>query len=150
MEPTRQYDKVSLRRELIRDEGMRFQVYRDSLGYRTIGVGHLLRRNEKYERITQEIAMELLDRDIEDAEHKLTVMYPDWRTVDEVRQRALLNLTFNLGYKLNHFKALAAMKAGDWASAATLLGKTLWYRQVKSRGPRILHMIRTGLSWLGT
>ncbi len=40
------YDMDALKRELRRDEGERLMPYRDSLGYWTVGVGHLLTGNE--------------------------------------------------------------------------------------------------------
>lgn len=150
MESTGQYDKESLRQELIRDEGLRLQVYRDSLGYRTIGVGHLLKPGEQYEQISEELAMQLLEQDIADAERKLSLIYDHWRCLNDVRQRALLNLTFNLGYKLERFRRFFnALKVADWDAAAKSLKESLWYRQVKLRGPRIVHMVLTGMSWTG-
>ena len=144
------YDAEKLRAELIRDEGLRLTAYRDTLGNPTIGVGHLILRNESFRTITHEQAMALLDSDIAIAERRLSNIFPSWRSLDEVRQLAMLNLTFNLGYKLADFKRfLHAAKSEDWEKAADHLTQSRWYRQVKRRGPRIVHAIRTGTEWEG-
>jgi lysozyme len=144
------YDAEKLRAELIRDEGLRLMAYRDTLGNPTIGVGHLVQRGEAYTSISREYALELLDDDIQIAERRLSNIYPGWRELDAVRQRSLINLAFNLGYKLADFKRfLHAAKSGDWEKAADHLTQSRWYRQVKLRGPRVVHAIRTGTEWTG-
>lgn len=144
------YDLQKLRQELIRDEGLRLEAYRDTLGYLTIGVGHLIPSGQSVMSITQGQAMEWLDRDIGTAEWQLTQIYPQWRTLDAVRQRALLNLTFNLGMKLAQFRNfLAALDRKDWVKAGQQLEQSRWYRQVKLRGPRIVYTIKTGEPWPG-
>lgn len=144
------YDAEKLRAELIRDEGLRLMAYRDTLGNPTIGVGHLIGRGESSTAISQSFAMELLDADIQTAQRRLNNIYPAWRELDDVRQRAMLNLTFNLGYRLADFtRFLHAAKSGDWEKAADHLTQSRWYKQVKLRGPRIVHAIRTGTEWEG-
>lgn len=144
------YDAEKLRAELIRDEGLRLMAYRDTLGNPTIGVGHFIRHFERFTALSYDEAIELLDQDIQIAERRLDNIFPAWRELDDVRQRTLLNLTFNLGYKLANFKRfLHAAKSGDWEKAADQLMQSRWYRQVKLRGPRIVHAIRTGTEWEG-
>ena len=144
------YDRTALQNELIRDEGIRLSAYRDSLGNLTIGVGHLIVKGESFTKISNTEALDILENDISIAERRLTNIFPSWRSLDEVRQRAMLNLTFNLGYKLADFKRfLHAAKSGDWEKAADQLMQSRWYKQVKLRGPRIVHAIRTGTEWSG-
>jgi len=143
------YDRIALQNELIRDEGLRLTPYRDSLGYLTIGVGHLAQPGD-YTKISKTDALSILETDIRIAELRLTNIFPTWRSLDEVRQRSFLNLTFNLGYKLADFKRfLHAAKSGDWEKAADHLTQSRWFKQVKLRGPRIVHAIRTGTEWEG-
>jgi len=144
------YDRTALQNELIRDEGIRLSAYRDSLGNMTIGVGHLIVKGESFTKISNTEALDILENDISIAERRLTNIFPSWRSLDEVRKRAMLNLTFNLGYKLADFKRfLHAAKAEDWEKAADQLMQSRWYKQVKLRGPRIVHAIRTGTEWSG-
>ncbi len=155
------YDEAALKRELIRDEGQRMKPYRDSLGNWTVGVGHLLVGNElqrfvdpvtgKPRRtLTDAECGDMLTGDIVDAEHNLNRILPGWRGLDDVRQRALLNLSFNLGPRLGKFVGfLRCVEDGLWDAAAEHLKNSRWWGQVKSRGPRIAHMIATGTAWEG-
>lgn len=155
------YDEDALRHELIRDEGKRLKPYRDSLGNWTIGVGHLLTDNELMEfvdvptgrvrrHMTPDECAGTLSADIADAEANLSRILPGWRSLDDVRQRAMLNLSFNLGGKLRQFVGLLRhVEDEHWEHAEKHLRSSLWWNQVKLRGPRIAHMIRTGTPWEG-
>lgn len=140
------YDRDKLHSDLMRDEGLMLTPYRDSLGYMTVGVGHLIKKGESFTKITRDQAMEILDRDIEIAERNLTTIYPKWVELDEVRQRCMLNLSFNLGGKLAQFKKfLHSLSLGNYDRAADQLVQSKWYKQVKSRAPRIVYAIRNGV-----
>ena len=144
------YSIEELRKELIRDEGIVLVPYRDTLGYLTIGVGHLLQSNDRLMKLTHAEAIDILDQDIQMAEHRLDKIYPKWRELDEVRQRTTLNLCFNLGMKLAQFKKfLHSLSLGNFDKAADQLMQSKWYGQVKLRGPRIIHAMRTGEPWSG-
>jgi len=144
------YNFELLVKELIRDEGMVLKPYRDSLGFLTIGVGHLIKKGESFGEITKDQAISILENDIKDAERKLDSILPGWRKLDDVRQRSMINLSVNLGYKLGDFRRfLHAAKSGDWDKAADALIQSRWFKQVKLRGPRIVHAIRTGTEWDG-
>lgn len=152
------YDRIQLIQELIRDEGKRLTPYRDTNGFWTVGVGHLLIGNELARfvdpvtgivrrKMTEATCGAVLNADIEAAERNLTRIVPDWRELDTVRQRALLNLSFNLGSKLAQFQGfLSHVARREWLDAGEHLANSLWWRQVKSRGPRIRRMIETGTS----
>jgi len=150
------YDAEKLRRDLVRDEGKRLSPYRDSLGNWTVGVGHLLIGNELMQYVdvpttrikrnmTEEECADTLVRDIVAAEKNLGRILPGWKQLDETRQRALLNLSFNLGGRLARFHGfLQCVEHQQWDDAAYHLQTSLWWKQVKSRGPRIAYMIQTG------
>jgi lysozyme len=140
------YNYERLVEQLISNEGLRLIPYRDTMGHLTIGVGHLMGRYENFIALTRDQALDLLSVDIGIAERRLTNIFPQWRSLDEVRQRAMIDLTFNLGYKLADFKRfLHAAKSGDWDKAADQLMQSRWYRQVRLRGPRVVQAIRTGV-----
>lgn len=144
------YDHARLVDQLILNEGLKLTPYRDTLGNLTIGVGHLIGKGENFTSITRDEAIDLLEVDIGTAERRLTNIFSQWRSLDEVRQRAFIDLTFNLGYKLANFKRfIHAAKTGDWEKAADHLVQSRWYKQVRLRGPRIVHAIRTGTEWVG-
>lgn len=135
----------ALRQQLIDHEGLKLSAYRDSLGYLTIGVGRLI-DGRRGGGISRDEAMYLLDNDIAECIGELRARLPWFVRECEVRQRALVDLTFNMGPGwLSKFKnTVAAWARGDYEGAARGLERSLWFRQVGRRGPRIVHMVRTG------
>jgi lysozyme len=88
----------------------------------------------------------LLDNDIERCILELSNALPFFRTLDEVRKEALIDLCFNLGLtRLMGFKkALAAIEAGLWETAKVELLDSRWAVQVGARSEEISEMIRSG------
>ena len=135
-------DRAKLQVQIMRHEGVRLKVYRDSLGIETIGVG----RNLRDKGITHDEALFLLDNDLDECIRDCAT-FPWFADLDPVRQRAIVDLRFNLGARgLRTFKRmLAAMAERDYPCAAGQLRQSKWYQQVASRGPRIVAMLATGL-----
>jgi lysozyme len=139
-----------LQEELSRHEGRRYETYKDTLGLLTCGVGHLLSPAEavKYPlgcRVPQRTVDEWFEADIVDAIHKAKKHCASFDKLDEVRQRVMVNLAFNLGNKLGQFKkALAAIEARDWNKAADELQNSTWYKQVGRRGVEVCAAMRQG------
>lgn len=135
----------ALRAQLIEHEGLKLSAYRDSLGYLTIGVGRLIdaRRGGK---ITRDEALYLLDNDIAEKIGELRAALPWFEREDPIRQRALIDLCFNLGIGglLKFTNTLAAWQRRDYAAAARGLKQSRWYGQVGRRGPRIVQMVEHG------
>ncbi|MHB8413913.1 MAG: glycoside hydrolase family protein [Acidiferrobacteraceae bacterium] len=134
-----------LRSELERDEGRVPYAYRDSLGFLTIGVGHLIDRI-KGGRLPDSIIDALLDYDIQEKVQQLNGRFAWFEHVDEVRQRVLVNMCFNLGIEgLSEFhKMLGAVSTGDWEAAAAEMADSKWAKQVGDRATRLVAMMRTG------
>lgn len=129
--------------ELIKGhEGLRLRMYQCTAGYWTIGYGHNLEVNG----ISEAAAELILSDDVSGVRAALTANLPWFVQLDEVRQAALVDLCFNLGWQgLGRFRRfLAAMGRSDWPLAAQELRQSLWYGQVGRRAPRIVGMIETG------
>ena len=128
--------------ELKDDEGMRLKPYTDTKGNLTIGVG----RNLTDKGITYNEAQMLLLNDIVDCEKDLDKWAPWWRDMTEVRQRALMNMCFNLGWpRLREFHSmLLHLKNGEYMLAAASALHSLWASQVGGRAQRIATMMRNG------
>ena len=137
-----QFDRAALVGELVRDEGVRLRVYRDSVGKLTIGVGRNLDANG----ITRDEAMTLLHHDIDTAVNDCRRSFPWWVALDDVRQRVLLNMCFNMGLPtlLTFRVTLNAVADGDYGKAAEQMLLSNWARQVGERAKRLSQMMRTG------
>lgn len=143
-------NEALLEQDLTRDEALRLKAYRDSVGKLTIGVG----RNLDDKGISPAEAQMLLKNDIAEHLELLDRHLPWWRNMDEVRQRALANMAFNLGVgpsdeqptgKLLSFKnTLSAMARGDYEAAANGMSASAWAKQVGIRATRLIDMMRKG------
>jgi len=148
-------DRDLMRSELLHDEGLKLTPYRDSLGFWTIGVGHLLHKTDvpvpRMTAITYNEALALLDVDIDVAYKLVQTLVPQGATNStalqfEVRIRALTNMAFNLGSKLEQFHDfLGHVNRGEWSEAAIAMMSSLWAKQVGLRAVRLRHMIEKGV-----
>lgn len=131
--------------QLIRHEGLRLKPYADSVGKITIGVGRNLSDNG----ISHTEAMQLLDHDLDDVVADLAT-FPWFARLDSVRQRALVDMRFNLGpTRFRSFKRmLAAVAAGDYVKASEQMAMSKWATQVKTRAQTLVRMMGTGLAVL--
>lgn len=135
-------DMAKMRKELIDDEGLRLSAYKDSLGYLTIGVGHLIDERKKG-KLPLQIALALLDYDVATALADVSQLpcYPKLDT-DE-RRRALVNMRFQLGDEgLRSFKTfLSLLEQGKYKEAGEDLKGTKWFKEVPARASRIIKML---------
>lgn len=133
---------MTLREQLLRDEGCRLKPYRDSAGKLTIGIG----RNLDDTGLSLAEAESLLDADITRASAQVYARIPWAIRLDEVRRAALVNMAFNLGVEglLGFTRALAAMEKGDWGRAAHEMLSSAWHDQVGMRAERLALQIETG------
>ena len=141
-----------LMKELIMDEGYKYEIYLDHLGYPTMGVGHLItEKDEEYEKpvgtpISEDRIKECLENDIKIVCDELDMKEPWWRNLDDNRQRVLANMCFNLGYpRLSKFKRfIAAMHTSQWESAAVEMMDSKWSGQVGDRAVRLRDRVLRG------
>ena len=149
------YDMMSL------NEGIKPSVYKDSKGNQTIGVGFNLEDAANKNILKKEgidikellNGRELSDREIKTLyNHSLTQAFSDAQKFDknfakrpEAVKRAIVDMSFNLGLtKLNKFKKMRkGLDAGDYSKAADEMVDSKWYRDVKSRGPRTVELMRS-------
>ena len=140
-------EHVNEEAELIAEEGLSLNVYKDSLGYPTVGVGHLITdKDGKFDTISLEFAGKLLANDIRIAKNELREKIPVYAELDPVRQYVLLSMCFNLGIgRLLQFKKmLTALENKNYALAAQEMQDSKWYRQVKNRGVKLCSMMLLG------
>lgn len=135
-------DRTAMVRQLRLHEGERLKPYRDTVGKLTIGVG----RNLEDRGITLEESAMLLANDIAAEERELLRALPWVAKLDEVRQRVLLDMAFNMGLAglLGFKRTLATIQAGDYQAAATMMLDSKWAKQVGQRAERLSRMMATG------
>ncbi|MFK0368949.1 glycoside hydrolase family protein [Enterobacter sichuanensis] len=112
----------------------KFYPYKDSLGYWTIGYGHLVQKGEDFSNgLTPIEADILLAHDIEKAKAELRTL--NLGTLPTDIEDYLIIMIFQLGLAgTSKFKKLlAAAKIGDRDGIRRESKDSLWYKQTKSR-----------------
>jgi len=137
---------VNIHEQLIRDEGSVPYAYQDTLGYWTIGVGHMIDRR-RGGALPQPIIDALLGYDITEVNNNLSAHLPWFEVLDEARQAALINIAFNVGPSgmLAFHSFLTYMAANDFTKAAADLRTTKVYQQLPARYERIAKQIESGV-----
>lgn len=144
--PVPNTERQKLIDQLIRHEGLRLSAYQDHLGYWTIGVGRLI-DERRGGRITEEEARYLLSNDIARFEKELDERLPWWRKLNEVRQRVLCDMAFNLGVDgLLQFKnTLKLIEESKYEEASKAMLESKWASQVGKRAATLSNMMRDGV-----
>jgi GH24 family phage-related lysozyme (muramidase) len=110
-------------------EALSLDLYTDTLGYPTIGWGHLCVKRE-FTRITEAQAQGLFDVDYCNAKFFISHLLPGFSEFSDGRKMALLDMSFQMNNRLLHFpKALDHLKTGEWASAAADFLDSIWARK---------------------
>lgn len=152
--PAEPFPLLALQNDLLRDEGEKLVPYKDTLDNWTIGVGHLIggpRALAAWCRmvgqanglITPQFSRVLLGMDIHEAVYQMDRLWSGWRQLTSIRQRALVNMMFNLGpVTMREFvHTLKAIQDGRYADAARGMVTSRWGRQVGDRDNRLAYMM---------
>ena len=143
-------DVEKLREELERDEGCVYNIYLDHLGYRTFGIGHLVRESDPENglqvgaMVSEDRVKEAFNSDIETVLSDCNKLYEDFDDLPEEAQQIIANMMFNLGYpRLSKFKGMkAGVDSEDWNRAADEMIDSRWYQQVGARAERLVDRMR--------
>lgn len=122
-------------------EGCVLRPYRDAVGVLTIGYG----RNLDDVGISQAEAELLLTHDLTRA--WAAVQAWDWTAaLSPARQQVLIEMAYNLGPRrlMGFGRMLAAVKAGDYATAADEMLNSRWRGQVGQRAVTLAKAMRQG------
>jgi lysozyme len=138
--------KNQIKTDLMRHEGIRFEVYLDHLGLATGGIGHLI-TEEDYE-VGDEIPSALVDKwfeaDFDTAVSDCCALFLNFESHPDHVKRVLVNMAFNLGRnRLGQFKNMAtAVNEGNYPKAAIEMMDSKWYLQVGLRSKELVEMMR--------
>ena len=139
-------DINKLKEQLKIDEGVVYEIYNDHLGYPTFGIGHLVLEGEPEHGLsvgtpnTEERVDECFERDVEYVLDDCRILHEDFDNYPEEVKQIIANMMFNMGRtRLTNFrKHNAALKEGDWKTAAVEGRDSRWYRQVTNRAERLM------------
>jgi len=139
-----------LRKQLENDEGVKYEIYNDHLGYPTFGIGHLILESDPEHgeptgtAISEERVKESFGSDVLDVLSDCERLYSDFGSLPEEAQQIIANMMFNMGRpRLSKFKGMKrGVDAKDWNAAADEMVDSAWYRQVPNRAERLVERMR--------
>ena len=140
-----------LRKELERDEGVKYEVYLDHLGYPTFGIGHLITDDDPEcgasvgTKVDSDRVQEAFETDVESVLSDCERLYVQFEHLPEEAQLIIANMMFNMGYtRLNKFKGMKrGVDARNWEAAADEMVDSKWYDQVTRRADRLVVRMRS-------
>ncbi|KAN0018434.1 hypothetical protein ACTFIU_011050 [Dictyostelium citrinum] len=163
---------VSSLKDMIKyDEGEKLDMYKDTQGYYSIGIGHLITRikernvaikvledqlghkvkmNSKNEpQITSSESESLFEKDLTVATKSIesnSTLSTIYSKLDPIRQMALMNMVFQMGVHnvLTLKMSLKLIEEKKWVEAAKELKNSDWNRQTPDRSNRVISVIETG------
>lgn len=139
--------KTELAKQLRGDEGCKPCVYKDHLGYDTIGVGRLVDSRKTGSGLRPDEITYLLNNDIDDRINALGKRLPWFQDLDDVRKGVLLNMAFQLGTDglLAFVNTLDLIRTGKYENAAHAMLQSKWATQTPARAKRMADQMRSGL-----
>jgi GH24 family phage-related lysozyme (muramidase) len=157
---------MTLKEQLIVDEGKRYRVYQCTEHKNTIGIGHNIDAKglpddirsylEQYGRINDAMIDILYETDVKDAIDDCLRLWKDFDSYSDTRKKALINAMFNMGlFKVRtKFPSFCkAVNSQDWQRAADELKYSNglsknrlsdYYIQTGDRAKRVIQMLLEG------
>ena len=141
----------ALREQLKIDEGVKYEIYKDHLGYPTFGIGHLITENDPEHgkpdgtKINEDRVNEIFETDVAKFVSEAKIWFPDLDDLPDVAQQVIVNMAFNMGRpRLSKFKNfIAGVNDRDWTRAAEEMMDSRWATQVGDRAIRLRNQILT-------
>ena len=141
-----------LKEQIKRHEGEVLEVYADSLGYLTLGVGYLIQPNDPAHGqpagtpVSQEVVDKYyeidFDKHLEETKH--VIGHDVFDGLPGEIQEVLVNMCFNLGgTRLGKFRnMLNAVEDHDWERMAVEMEDSRWFKQVGRRSVELQEIVR--------
>lgn len=137
-------DITQLEKQLTEDEGKRLKVYLDTKGLPTVGIGHLVTKDDDLsigDTITEEKCLTLFKQDVDTAIKSCYKLFKDFASQPEEVKQIVVNMCFNLGVtRLAGFKKfIKAIDIKDYQKAALEMMDSKWYKvDVPARAGRLV------------
>ena len=143
-------DINKLREQLKIDEGVKYEIYDDHLGYKTFGIGHLVKTtDEEYGSpvgtpVSEERVNSVFDKDVETYISETEKVFGNLQEMTGELQQVLVNMCFNMGApRLSQFKKfIKAIHDEDWQTASVEMLDSRWAKQVGDRAIRLSDRIK--------
>jgi len=138
-------DIEHLKKDIMFEEGVKYEVYNDHLGYKTFGVGHLCRATDPENDmevgtpVSKERVDECFEVDLYVAINDAEKFCEGMEVEDNIKE-CVTHMVFQLGLpRLNKFRNFKqALVDGDIAKAQIEMKDSLWYRQTTNRAERLI------------
>jgi lysozyme len=138
--------KNQIKLDLQRHEGIRFDIYLDTEGLKTGGIGHLVNQDDW--NVGDEILAVQVDRwfeeDFETAVSDACAVFLNFDSHPDDAKRVCVNMAFNLGRsRLSKFKNMVRyVNEGNYLMAANEMVNSKWYSQVGNRSVELVNIMK--------
>jgi lysozyme len=129
---------LKLKREIKKNEGFRDVAYKDSLGFATIGYGHLIKSDEKYffqkKKIPKKYFLKLFIKDFDKSLKDYEKFYRKKKYKLNIK-RVLIEMIFQLGIEKQRkfIKMNGYLEKKQPFMASLEMKNSLWYKQTPKR-----------------
>jgi len=138
--------------DIKREEGVKYEIYNDHLGYKTFGVGHLCRATDPENDldigtpVSEERVEECLNKDLEVAIAD-AITFCEGMSLDDNIEECVIHMSFQLGLpKLNQFKKFKkALQDNDIETAIAEMKDSRAYNQTTNRWDRLIEKMRKSI-----
>ena len=141
---------TQLREQLKIDEGVKYEIYKDHLGYDTFGIGHLVVKEDAEfgqtvgTKVSEDRVNEVFEKDVQKMIKEAKILFPNFDSLPEEAQQVIVNMTFNMGRpRLSNFKKfISYINESKWEEASKEMLNSAWAKQVGKRAQRLSDRIK--------
>ena len=136
-----------LKEQIKEHEGFVPRTYKDSLGKRTIGFGHLCVEPEQWDddkEYTREELERVFDKDFEEAVKNAESLISE-RSINFIAKQVIIEMVFQLGIGgVGKFKKMwLALDKEDYGEASFQMMDSLWAKQTPNRAEKLSQKMRS-------
>tara|TARA_R100001129_G_scaffold49059_1_gene33888 strand:- start:2279 stop:2719 length:441 start_codon:yes stop_codon:yes gene_type:complete len=141
-----------LQEQIMFEEGVKYEIYNDHLGYKTFGVGHLVRATDPENemevgtKVSKLRVAECFEADLYVAINDME-KFTEGMEVDDNVKECVTEMVFQLGLpRLNKFRKFKqALLENDIKTAQAEMKDSLWYKQTTNRADRLIEKLGKSL-----
>ena len=136
-----------LKEQIKKHEGFVQRTYKDSLGKKTIGFGHLCVEPEQWDddkEYTREELERVFDKDFDEALKNAESLIGE-RSINFIAKQVIIEMVFQLGIGgVGKFKKMwLALDSEDYGEASFQMMDSLWAKQTPNRAEKLSQKMRS-------